>query len=98
MQKTGAFDADQVLEKLVYKGSRADFEDLFKALDEYDDYLRKTGKGSEAITSSRAKSQIKKRLFYDAFQEATDVRSRPGEINFAHFAKTLQKFDSDTSW
>ncbi len=92
-KKTGAFDADEVLEKLVYKGSRKDFEDLFKALDEYDDYLTEINRGSEAITSSRAKSQIKKRLFYDAFREATDVRSRPGEINFAHFAKTLQNFE-----
>jgi hypothetical protein len=94
-EKKGAFNADVVINELVYKGTRENLEGLFKALDDYDNYMIKIGKPEEATTSQYAKAQIKKRLFFDAFQEATDTRVRPGEINFAEFAKKLERFEGN---
>jgi hypothetical protein len=87
----GAFDADEVYKKVVLNGERADLDAMFKALRDYDDYMMKAGK--PATAEKTLKSQIKKRLFADAFRASTDIADE--SINFTQFAKEIKKFERD---
>ena len=87
----GAFDADEIYKKVILNGDKADLDNVFKALNQYDDYLNKAGKVGN--TESRLKAQIKQRLFNDAFRASTDVVD--GSINFTQFAKEIKKFERD---
>ena len=87
----GAFDADEIYKKVILNGDKADLDNVFKALNQYDDYLNKAGKVGN--TESRLKAQIKQRLFNDAFRASTDVVDE--SINFTQFAKEIKKFEKD---
>jgi hypothetical protein len=90
----GATDADEIFSKLIYSGTRKDLEDFFDALAQYDDYARNILKDSTKSNNvNYLKSQIKKRLFADAFQNSTDVNT--GNINFGAFVRSIRKFDSE---
>jgi hypothetical protein len=88
-EQSGAFDADIIFDKVIYRGTKKDLEDIFDALGQYDAHLRIAGQGADANNLNYAKSQIKKRLFSDAFRMSTEF----GEINFAKFSKYLKDFE-----
>ena len=87
----GAHNADEVYKKVILNGEKGDLEDIFKALRDYDDYMVKAGK--PATAERTLKSQLKKRLFADAFRASTDVVDE--SINFTQFAKEIKKFERD---
>ncbi len=87
----GAFDVDEIYKKVILNGDKAELDDIFKALNQYDDYLTKAGKVGN--TEKRLKAQIKQRLFNDAFRASTDVVDE--SINFTQFAKEVKKFERD---
>ena len=87
----GAHDADEVYKKVILNGEKGDLDDIFKALKDYDNYMVEAGKPG---TSERTlKSQLKKRLFADAFRASTDVADE--SINFTQFAKEIKRFERD---
>ena len=87
----GAHDADEVYKKVILNGEKGDLDDIFKALKDYDNYMVQAGKPG---TSERTlKSQLKKRLFADAFRASTDVADE--SINFTQFAKEIKRFERD---
>ena len=87
----GAHNADEVYKKVILNGERGDLEDIFKALRDYDNYMVQAGKPANAERT--LKSQLKKRLFADAFRASTDVVDE--SINFTQFAKEIKKFERD---
>lgn len=87
----GAFDVDEIYKKVILNGDKAELDDIFKALNQYDSYLTKAGKVGNA--EKRLKSQIKQRLFNDAFRASTDVVDE--SINFTEFAKQIKRFEKD---
>jgi len=87
----GAFDADEIYKKVILNGDKAELDDIFKALNQYDEYLTKAGKVGN--TEKKLKAQIKQRLFNDAFRASTDVVDE--SINFTEFAKQINKFERD---
>ena len=87
----GAHNADEVYKKVILNGQRGDLEDIFKALRDYDNYMVQAGKPANAERT--LKSQLKKRLFADAFRASTDVVDE--SINFTQFAKEIKKFERD---
>jgi hypothetical protein len=87
----GAHNADEVYKKVILNGERGDLEDIFKALQDYDNYMVQAGK--PATAERTLKSQLKKRLFADAFRASTDVVDE--SINFTQFAKEIKKFERD---
>jgi len=87
----GAFDADEIYKKVILNGDKADLDAVFKALNQYDNYLEQAGKVGN--TESRLKAQIKQRLFNDAFRASTDVVDE--SINFTQFAREMKKFERD---
>jgi hypothetical protein len=87
----GAFDADEVYKKVILNGEKGDLDDIFKALRDYDNYMVQAGK--PATAERTLKSQIKKRLFADAFRASTDVVDE--SINFTTFAKEIKRFERD---
>ncbi len=87
----GAHNADEVYKKVILNGERGDLEDIFKALRDYDNYMVQAGK--PATAERTLKSQLKKRLFADAFRASTDVVDE--SINFTQFAKEIKKFERD---
>ncbi len=87
----GAHNADEVYKKVILNGEKGDLEDIFKALRDYDDYMVKAGK--PATAERTLKSQLKKRLFADAFRASTDVVDE--SINFTQFAKEIKRFERD---
>jgi len=87
----GAFDADEVYKKVILNGEKRDLDDIFKALRDYDNYMVQAGK--PATAEKTLKSQIKKRLFADAFRASTDVVDE--SINFTTFAKEIKRFERD---
>jgi hypothetical protein len=89
----GAHNADEVYKKVILNGERGDLEDIFKALRDYDDYMLKANKPTKAVAEKTLKSQLKKRLFADAFRASTDVVDE--SINFTQFAKEIKRFERD---
>ena len=89
--KKGATNPDEVYKKVILDGQKGDLDDIFKALRDYDGYMVKAGKPGTAERT--LKSQIKKRLFADAFRESTDVVDE--SINFTTFAKEIKRFERD---
>jgi len=87
----GAFDADDVYKKVILNGEKKNLDDIFAGLKQYDEYMAKAGKPANA--EQTLKSQIKKRLFADAFRASTDVVDE--SINFTEFAKQINKFERD---
>jgi hypothetical protein len=87
----GAFDADDIYKKVILDGYKSELDDIFKALNQYDKYLTQAGKVGN--TERRLKSQIKQRLFNDAFRASTDVVDE--SINFTEFAKQIKRFERD---
>ena len=87
----GAFDVDEIYKKVILNGDKAELDDIFKALNQYDKYLTQAGKVGN--TEKRLKAQIKQRLFNDAFRASTDVVDE--SINFTQFAKEVKKFERD---
>ena len=87
----GAHNADEVYKKVILNGERGDLEDIFKALRDYDNYMVQAGK--PATAERTLKSQLKKRLFADAFRASTDVVDE--SINFTQFAKEIKRFERD---
>jgi hypothetical protein len=87
----GAFDADEIYKKVILNGDKAELDDIFKALNQYDKYLTQAGKVSN--TEKRLKGQIKQRLFNDAFRASTDVVDE--SINFTEFARQINRFEKD---
>ena len=87
----GAHDADEIYKKVILNGEKGDLDDIFKGLRDYDSYMVKAGKPGTAERT--LKSQIKKRLFADAFRASTDVVDE--SINFTTFAKEIKRFERD---
>tara|TARA_R100000664_G_scaffold6550_1_gene11622 strand:+ start:86 stop:3448 length:3363 start_codon:yes stop_codon:yes gene_type:complete len=87
----GAHNADEVYKKVILNGQRGDLEDIFKALRDYDNYMVQAGKPANAERT--LKSQLKKRLFADAFRASTDIVDE--SINFTQFAKEIKRFERD---
>ena len=87
----GAHNADEVYKKVILNGERGDLEDIFKALRDYDNYMVQANKPANAERT--LKSQLKKRLFADAFRASTDVVDE--SINFTTFAKEIKRFERD---
>jgi len=87
----GAHDADEIYKKVILNGEKGDLDDIFKGLRDYDGYMVKAGKPGTAERT--LKSQIKKRLFADAFRSSTDVVDE--SINFTTFAKEIKRFERD---
>jgi citrate lyase gamma subunit len=89
-RKVKGFDEYQVFDEVVKRGSDKDLGLLFRSLDEYDNYLNKIGKSSEATTANDLRISLQRKLFQDAFREATESGTAP--INFTEFAKYINRF------
>tara|TARA_R100000654_G_scaffold17285_5_gene36275 strand:- start:273 stop:3533 length:3261 start_codon:yes stop_codon:yes gene_type:complete len=89
---SGAFDPDEVFEKLVSNGSLRQLDDFFKAVDDYDQYLIASNKPELATNLNRVKTQTAQRLFANAFEESVDPVT--DNIDFTVFAKNILKFES----
>ena len=91
--QTGAYDADTVYKSAILGGETKTLDDIFKALNQYDQYMIEAKKPGKAIAEKTLKSQIKKRLFADAFRASTDAVDET--INFTEFAKQINKFERE---
>ena len=89
---SGAFDPDEVYDKLIFNGSLRQLDDFFKAIDDYDQYLVKSGDIELATNLNRVKTQTAQRLFANAFDESIDPVTN--SIDFTVFAKNILKFES----
>jgi len=89
---TGAFDPDEVYDKLIFKGSLRQLDDFFKAVDDYDKYLINADKADLATNLNRVKTQTAQKLFSDAFEKSIDPVT--DTLNYTAFAKEIQKFES----
>jgi len=88
----GAFDPDEVFDKLIHNGSLRQLDDFFKAVDDYDQYLIGKNQADLATNLNRVKTQTAQRLFANAFQDSIDPVT--DTIDFTAFAKYIQKFES----
>ena len=91
--RKGAHDADEIYKKVILGGERSDLDAIFAGLRDYDAAMIKANKPAKAVTEATLKSQLKKRLFADAFRASTDVVDE--SINFTQFAKEIKKFERD---
>jgi len=89
---TGAFDPDEVFEKLIIKGNLRQLDDFFKAVDDYDKYLIGADKADLATNLNRVKTQTAQKLFANAFEKSIDPVT--DTLNYTAFAKEIQKFES----
>lgn len=89
---TGAFDPDEVFEKLIIKGNLRQLDDFFKAVDDYDKYLIGSDKADLATNLNRVKTQTAQKLFANAFEKSIDPVT--DTLNYTAFAKEIQKFES----
>ena len=94
----GSISADDVYKRAILSGEPGEFSDIVNALRGYDEYLARTGQatfkdGKQVLKEVELKSQIKRRLFNDAFRVATkdDLTS----VNFTDFARQMKKFDME---
>jgi hypothetical protein len=90
---SGAFDPDQIFDKLIFKGSTRQLEDFYKALQDYDNILIQKNQSAFADNFNRAKSQTLQRLFKNAFDRSTDPVT--DTIDYTAFAKYIQKFEGE---
>ena len=90
---SGAFDPDEIFDKLIFKGSTRQLEDFYKALQDYDKILLEKGDSLFADNFNRAKSQTLQRLFKNAFDRSTDPVT--DTIDYTAFAKYIQKFEGE---
>ena len=90
---SGAFDPDEIFDKLIFKGSTRQLEDFYKALQDYDKILLEKGDSLFADNFNRAKSQTLQRLFKNAFDRSTDPVT--DTIDYTAFAKYMQKFEGE---
>jgi len=88
----GAFDPDEVFDKLIHSGSLRQLDDFFKAVEDYDNYLIAKNKPELATNLNRVKTQTAQRLFANAFADSIDPVT--DMIDFTAFAKYIQKFES----
>ena len=89
---SGAFDPDEVYDKLIFNGSLRQLDDFFKAVDDYDQYLINKNQADLATNLNRIKTQTAQRLFANAFDESIDPVTK--SIDFTVFAKNILKFES----
>ena len=89
---TGAFDPDEVYDKLIFNGSLRQLDDFFKAVDDYDQQLIASGKEELATNLNRVKTQTAQRLFANAFDESIDPVTN--NLDYTVFAKNILKFES----
>ena len=89
---TGAFDPDEVYDKLIFNGSLRQLDDFFKAVDDYDQHLIKSDQEVLATNLNRVKTQTAQRLFANAFDESIDPVT--DAIDYTVFAKNIMKFES----
>ena len=89
---TGAFDPDEVYDKLIFNGSLRQLDDFFKAVDDYDQHLIKSKQEVLATNLNRVKTQTAQRLFANAFDESIDPVT--DAIDYTVFAKNIMKFES----
>jgi hypothetical protein len=89
---TGAFDPDEVYDKLIFNGSLRQLDDFFKAVDDYDKYLINADKADLATNLNRVKTQTAQKLFSDAFEKSIDPVT--DTLNYTAFAKEILKFES----
>ncbi len=94
----GSISADDVYKRAILSGEPGEFLDIVNALRGYDEYLARTKQatfknGKQVLKEVELKSQIKRRLFNDAFRVATkdDLTS----VNFTDFARQMKKFDME---
>ena len=90
---SGAFDPDEIFDRLIFKGSTRQLEDFYKALQDYDKILLEKGDSLFADNFNRAKSQTLQRLFKNAFDRSTDPVT--DTIDYTAFAKYMQKFEGE---
>ena len=100
--KKGSINADKVYKDAILSGSNQELQNIFKALAEYDNYVKLDPKyrkikddGSVDLHfyENRLKAQLKQRLFNDAFQNATNDGLT--DINFTEFARQMLRFDRE---
>ena len=89
---SGAFDPDEVFDKLISNGSLRQLDSFFKAVDDFDQHLMKSGESDLATNLNRVKTQTAQRLFKNAFEDSIDPVTN--EINYTVFAKHILKFES----
>ena len=89
---TGAFDPDEVYDKLIFNGSLRQLDEFFKAVDDYDKYLINADKADLATNLNRVKTQTAQKLFSDAFEKSIDPVT--DTLNYTAFAKEILKFES----
>tara|TARA_R100000664_G_C2757898_1_gene146415 strand:- start:7 stop:3261 length:3255 start_codon:yes stop_codon:yes gene_type:complete len=89
---SGAFDPDEVYDKLIFNGSLRQLDDFFKAVADYDEYLESIGKSDFATNLNRVKTQTAQKLFANAFAKSVDPVTNT--INYTSFAKDILKFES----
>jgi len=89
---SGAFDPDEVYDKLIFNGSLRQLDDFFKAVDDYDKYLINADKADLATNLNRVKTQTAQKLFSNAFEKSMDPVT--DTLNYTAFAKEILKFES----
>ena len=90
--RRGGADADEIYQTAFKDGNYADLRDIFKNLDEYDNYLEKIGKANdETLVSARVKSIMKQKFFQEGLEESIDPVT--GNIRFNDFGKYIADFE-----
>lgn len=96
----GVINADKVYKDALIAGTKEDLDNIFKALQEYDEYIKvdkyykKTDADGNVIPNyyeSKLKADLKNRLFSDALYEAT--KDELTDVNFTQFAREILKFE-----
>jgi len=96
----GVINADKVYKDALIAGTKEDLDNIFKALQEYDDYVKvdkyyqKTDADGNIIPNyyeAKLKADLKNRLFADALYEAT--KDELTDVNFTQFAREILKFE-----
>jgi|TARA_R100000149_G_C5879075_1_gene143449 hypothetical protein len=100
--KKGSINADRVYKDAILNGSAQDLKNIFRALAEYDDYIKVDKKRRRTLPNgeidlhhfeNKLKAQLKQRLFNDAFQRATNDGLT--DINFTEFAREMKRYDRE---
>ena len=96
----GAFDGDEIFEKLVVKGTTTRLQGVMKALKEFDEYKKNIPGGQKYLddlpyksAEAELKGKIKQRLFADLIDESTDFST--DTINIQEFGRRLERFDKN---
>jgi hypothetical protein len=89
--RRGGADADEIYQTAFKDGSYADLRDIFKNLDEYDNYLKRIGQGDGTVIRDRIKSIMKQKFFQEGLEESIDPVT--GNIRFNDFGKYIADFE-----